>query len=273
MTEIETVRHCPECQEQGTDRWKFCALCGANMSVENDLDGQSTSPQAPPSTGFGGRSRDAVSIRLWSELDKALTSSQLTLIVLGALGLITVILLYVLNASLDSAIESRDLGRAQNIDRILAWGIQPLMLATLVAAILTLVRWTSLSYQASQQIGTADSALGRRAAAAWFVPLVNLVVPPIAMHNNWVSARRSNKKSINPWIAIWPLFLGVGVFLAIVGAVKDGSGLVDSIRANTWSGIGYALASIGVLVLAFAMKSVSLEQRGALPHPPPVPNA
>lgn len=271
MTEIEAVRHCPDCDAQGTDRWNFCANCGSNMTQDINLGGESPSLQSQPSTGFGDRSRDAVSIRLWSELDKALTSSQLTLIVLGALGLLTVILLYVLNASLDTAIQSRDLSRAQNIDRILAWGVQPLMLATLVAAILTLVRWTSLSYQASQQIESTDSALGRRAAAAWFVPLVNLVVPPIAMHNNWVSARRSNERSINPWIAIWPLFLGVGIFLAIVGAVKDGSGLVDSIRANTWSGIGYALASIGVLVLALAMKSVSQEQRSALPHPPPVP--
>ena len=268
MTELEEVRYCPECGTQGAAGWKYCASCGHAMPTG---DTPLVEPQPLASTGFGGRSRDAMSIRLWSELDRALTTSQLTLIVLGSLGLLTVILLYTLNTSLDAAIESRDLDRAETIDRILAWGVQPLMLVTLVAAILTLVRWSSLSYQAARQIGSSRSPIDERAPASWFVPLVNLVVPPIAMHRNWTSARSTEGTAINPWIATWPLLLGAGVFLAVVGALKDGSGVVASIRANTWSGIGYALASIGVLVLALALKSVSQEQRSALPHPPPVP--
>ncbi|MGI9606789.1 MAG: DUF4328 domain-containing protein [Acidimicrobiales bacterium] len=261
MNELEETRTCPSCDTQGSASWKFCVACGANMSGTPTLDFDP-----------GRQLRTAQSSRIATELDDALALAQTTLIGLGTLGLLTVVLLFALNSRLDNALESNDLSSAQNVDRILAWGVQPIMLIALIIAILSLVRWSAVSDAAARQIGGKATWFGSRASLSWFVPLVNLLVPPVAMQSNWMSASRSKDRGINAWIATWPLLLGVGSFLAVAGALRDTTGVVESIRANTWSGLGYALASIGVVVLALALGSVSTAQRRALPElPPPVP--
>ncbi len=200
-----------------------------------------------------------------SKLERGMTTStiaaQVATLTTALFGLGIVALLYTLNLRLDRSTTTNDTGPAETIDRYLTFGAQPLMLIAVFAALIALLRWTTIAYSAAWTSGRTQFTIARRTATiAWPIPIANLLLPPLAMHGLWRAARPDDGRP-NPWIVLWPILLGIGAFITVVAALITPTGLDQSIRANTFSAMGFAIMTIGFVCLSVAISSVSDAQR------------
>ncbi len=150
--------------------------------------------------------------------------------------------------------------------------LRPALIAIGALTVLALIRWTHRSYRNVPSFGKTDLRFRPATVAlAWFVPGLNLIVPPLAMNDAWRASdvyarddtrwrrRRGNRWT---WLAFAALTVAVGgAALSLFPGRDTFQGAIDANRLL----IGAAAALVvGTLAMARAVATITRRQRGRL---------
>ncbi len=196
--------------------------------------------------------------------------TQLSWLIVGLLAIATIAGLIVLNARLD------DFRAGGSFDDVVAakdvidiW-LRIVLGVALVAALGLTVVWWYRIYRNQAYLG--EELLRPSpwlALAAWLVPIVNLVAPPVLLHRAWRRAVSDEEATqINWWIALWWICLvAFGAVVLTVGlAAGDATTVEASLDANTYAAIAYGLLIGSSLAAVGVVSSVSERQTERATH-------
>ena len=258
---------CPRCEATVEPGSWLCAGCGLDVAKllaepsREPLDGvwpipgPGSTPEYRPLRSWTGPWR----LTLWlaALLSLALTSLLTGVLVLG------------LDATEMLPFQA-DLSRLGSIGTIMLSAF----VASLVVMLLVAIGWTNRAYRNIEALGARRFRISPDlVAAAWFVPVVNLFVPVVAMRDVWRASDprlphrcetwHANKVQV-PITESWIMSMVGGVAIVVgwwgMGPV---AGWNEEIIASSLAtaALGHLLVAIGLLQLASVAESVTERQR------------
>lgn len=184
---------------------------------------------------------------------------QILWLIAGTASVLLTAGLIMLNLRLEDFRRTGDFTPTETLSRTIDTIFTTAVIASVVLSLAATAWWTLRENgNRLSRDGHESRYTSKQIVAGWLIPGVNLVAPPVFIHDLW---KRSNAKNkVNLWIVSWwVLLITFGIGLIWIGRLPSAS-VEDSLDANAYAAITYGFLIAACLAAVGMVSSVATDR-------------